>query len=66
MKQIFPLWIKNSSLGDDPYKISLGGKNILDIIKETNFKLEDFTPYIPPSAKELDKKNIQVFILDTI
>ncbi len=48
---------------DDPYKISLGGKNILDIIKETNFKFEDFTPYIPPSAKELDERNIQVFHL---
>ena len=34
-----------------------------EIIKETNFKLEDFTPYIPPRADELVGKNIQVFHL---
>ena len=58
-----PTMDKKFFSGDDPHKISLGGKNLLEIINETNFKLEDFTPYIPPSAKELDKKNIQVFHL---
>ena len=44
-------------------KLSLGGKSVDEIIKETNFKLEDFTPYIPPRADELLEKNIQVFHL---
>ena len=47
----------------DPYKLSLGGKSLKEIIKETNFKLADFTPYIPPTANQLLEKKIQVFHL---
>ena len=47
----------------DPNKLSLGGKSIKEIIKKTNFKFTDFTPYIPPSSNKLEEKNIQVFQL---
>ena len=48
---------------DDPMDIMLGGKSIRDIISETNFKLNDFKPYIPPSADYLNSKGIQVHYL---
>ena len=58
-----PTMDKKFFSGVDPYKLSLGGKSLKEIIKETNFKLADFTPYIPPSADQLVEKNIQVFHL---
>ena len=41
-------------------KIFLGGKSISSLIKETEFKLNDFTPYIPPRIDLLKKKKIEV------
>ena len=43
--------------------IMLGGKSIGDIISETDFKLNDFKPYIPPSADYLESKGIEVHYL---
>ncbi|TGL90229.1 N-acetyl sugar amidotransferase [Leptospira congkakensis] len=47
----------------DPMEIILGGKPIKDILSETSFKLEDFTPYIPPSADYLESKDVEVHYL---
>ena len=44
----------------DQNKIYLGGKSISSLIKETEFKLNDFTPYIPPRIDLLKKKKIEV------
>ena len=48
---------------DDPMDIMLGGKSIRDIIDETDFKLNDFKPYIPPKAEYLESKGVQVHYL---
>jgi len=48
---------------DDPMDIMLGGKSIRDIISETDFKLNDFKPYIPPKAEYLESKGIEVHYL---
>ena len=47
----------------DPLDIVLGGKKIRDIIEETDFTLNDFAPYIPPSADYLESKNVEVHYL---
>ncbi len=47
----------------DPYSLSLGGKNVSDILKETNFSIKDLTPYIPPTSRKLKERNINVFHL---
>lgn len=43
--------------------IVLGGKSVGEIIHEGEFKLNDFAPYIPPSADYLESKNIEVHYL---
>ena len=48
---------------NDPLDIVLGGKKIRDIIEETDFTLNDFAPYIPPSADFLESKNVEVHYL---
>jgi len=48
---------------DDPLDIMLGGKSIGDIISETDFKINDFKPYIPPSADFLESKGVEVHYL---
>ena len=48
---------------NDPLDIVLGGKKIRDIINETDFTLNDFAPYIPPSADFLESKNVEVHYL---
>lgn len=40
-----------------------GGKSIGDIIGEGEFKLNDFAPYIPPSADYLESKGVEVHYL---
>lgn len=47
----------------DAKQIVLGGKRIEEIISEGRFKLNDFAPYIPPSASFLKKKDINVHYL---
>ena len=48
---------------DDPMNIMLGGKSIRDIISETDFKLNDFKPYVPPKAEYLESKGVEVHYL---
>ncbi|GFE82016.1 LPS biosynthesis protein PseA [Steroidobacter agaridevorans] len=50
------------SIGD-PLDIVLGGKPIKDILAESSFKLNDFAPYIPPSADYLEQRKVEVHYL---
>lgn len=50
------------SIGD-PLEIVLGGKPIKDILAETSFTLNDFAPYIPPSAEYLEANGVEVHYL---
>ena len=47
----------------DPMAMVLGGKPVRDILAETDFTINDFAPYIPPSAEYLKKKNVEVHYL---
>lgn len=47
----------------NPEEMSLGGVSVGQIIRETNFTLNDFAPYIPPSAEFLDEKGVEVHYL---
>ncbi|KQX19534.1 MULTISPECIES: N-acetyl sugar amidotransferase [unclassified Sphingomonas] len=47
----------------DPYAMRLGGVTIADIIKDHGYTINDFTPYIPPSADYLAKQNVVVHYL---
>jgi N-acetyl sugar amidotransferase len=47
----------------EPEEMILGGKPVKDIISEGQFKLNDFEPYIPPSADFLDSKGVEVHYL---
>jgi N-acetyl sugar amidotransferase len=58
-----PLMDYNFFSTKNPEEIVLGGKKIRQIILETNFKLNDFAPYIPPSRIELQSKSVEVHYL---
>jgi N-acetyl sugar amidotransferase len=47
----------------NPEEMILGGKLVKDIIAEKHFSLNDFAPYIPPSADYLESKNVEVHYL---
>ena len=47
----------------DPEEMILGGKPVREIISEGQFKLNDFAPYIPPSADYLESKGVEVHYL---
>jgi N-acetyl sugar amidotransferase len=47
----------------NPEEMILGGKPVKDIIAENNFSLNDFAPYIPPSADYLESKEVEVHYL---
>jgi hypothetical protein len=47
----------------DASNIFLGGQNITEIIKETEFNIGDFAPYIPPKPETLSSKKIEVHYL---
>ena len=47
----------------NPEEMILGGKSIKDIIAEKNFSLNDFAPYIPPTADYLESKDVEVHYL---
>lgn len=47
----------------DPQDMFLGGRSIRDILSFTDFTLNDFTPYIPPSAESLEERGIAVHYL---
>ena len=41
----------------------LGGETVSEIIKSTNFKYEEFQPYIPPSPRLIEEEDIRVTYL---
>lgn len=47
----------------NPEEMILGGKLVKDIIAEDNFCLNDFAPYIPPTADYLENRGIEVHYL---
>jgi len=47
----------------DPEEMILGGKPVREINSEGQFKLNDFAPYIPPSADYLESKGVEVHYL---
>jgi len=47
----------------NPEEMILGGKQVKDIIAEEHFSLNDFAPYIPPSADYLEAQNVEVHYL---
>ncbi|MEO8525011.1 MAG: N-acetyl sugar amidotransferase [Caldimonas sp.] len=47
----------------DPAHMVLGGKTIQEISAEQKFTLNDFAPYIPPSAEYLEQKKVEVHYL---
>lgn len=50
------------SVGDS-HEMVLGGKTVKEILAETEFTINDFAPYIPPSADYLQEKNVEVHYL---
>ena len=44
-------------------EIRLGGESIDSIISSTDFRVDDFSPYIAPDAEELEKAGIEVHYL---
>lgn len=47
----------------DPQDMVLGGKSVREIMAETEFKINDFAPYIPPSADFLEERGVEVHYL---
>jgi len=47
----------------DTQEMVLGGKPIRDILQEGEFKINDFAPYIPPSAEYLERHQVEVHYL---
>jgi N-acetyl sugar amidotransferase len=47
----------------NPEDMILGGKPVKSIIAEKHFTLNDFSPYIPPSAEYLESKGVEVHYL---
>ncbi len=47
----------------DPLEMKLGGRSIQDLMARSKFTLNDFVPYIPPSADFLESKGVEVHYL---
>ena len=47
----------------DPQDMVLGGKSVREIMAETEFKINDFAPYLPPSADFLEERGVEVHYL---
>jgi len=47
----------------DPMSMVLGGVSIQEIISEYDYTINDFAPYIPPSAETLEAKGVSVHYL---
>jgi N-acetyl sugar amidotransferase len=47
----------------DAQEMVLGGRPIKDILAEGEFKINDFAPYIPPSAEYLERQKVEVHYL---
>jgi len=48
---------------DNPLDMILGGEKVEDIINDTEFTLNDFSPYIPPTEEEIKNSNTVVTFL---
>jgi N-acetyl sugar amidotransferase len=48
---------------DDPLKMILGGLKVSKIIKDTEFCLNDFAPYIPPTMTQINNSETMVTYL---
>ena len=48
---------------DNPLDMILGGEKVEEIIDNTEFTLNDFAPYIPPTPKEIKESNAKVTFL---
>lgn len=46
-----------------PMEMMLGGVSIGDIIRDHGYTLNDFVPYIPPTAESLEKAGVEVHYL---
>lgn len=49
--------------GEDSGSFFIGGKSVDEIINDGKFRLSDFSPYLPPSAKFLKSKGVEVHYL---
>lgn len=48
---------------DNPLDMIIGGEKVEDIINTTQFTLNDFAPYIPPTPKQIEQSNTKVTYL---
>ena len=48
---------------ENPLEMILGGEKVKQIISNTEFNVNDFAPYIPPSLKEIKDSDIKVTFL---
>tara|TARA_B110001452_G_C15240915_1_gene429613 strand:- start:2412 stop:3641 length:1230 start_codon:yes stop_codon:yes gene_type:complete len=48
---------------DNPMEMRLGGVTVKEIIDKYNYKIDDFTPYIPPKSSLLKEKGVEVHYL---
>jgi N-acetyl sugar amidotransferase len=46
-----------------PENMVIGGVSVSQMLNETDFRINDFAPYIPPKAEDLENQNIQVHYL---
>lgn len=58
-----PLMDMNFFSVNKPYEMKFGGINMKNYIEKNRFNFGDFSPYIPPSKKELLESNIAVHYL---
>lgn len=47
----------------DPLDMMLGGVSVRDIIRDYDYTISDFAPYIPPNAESLEKSGVEVHYL---
>jgi len=47
----------------DPMAMKLGGVSVGDFIRDYGYSLNDFAPYIPPTAKSLEEAGVEVHYL---
>jgi len=48
---------------DNPLDMILGGEKVKDIIENTEFILNDFSPYIPPTIEQINDSDVKVSFL---
>ena len=58
-----PVMGNNFFSTNSPKDLVLGGKSIDEILRDSNFSLKDFAPYIPPNSDRLIQSQIEVHYL---